>query len=61
MEVVPVKTQRDYRRILKEIERLMRAKRNTPEGDSLGALVTLVEARERERFQAGGFDDRVLR
>ena len=50
MEVAPVKTQRDYRRILKEIEGLMRAKRNTPEGDRLDVLVTLVEAWERNRF-----------
>jgi HTH-type transcriptional regulator/antitoxin HigA len=31
---------RDCRRILKEIEGLMRAKRNTPGGDRLDVLVT---------------------
>jgi HTH-type transcriptional regulator/antitoxin HigA len=50
MEIVPIKTQRDYRRVLKEIEGLMRARRNTPEGDRLDVLVTLVEAWERKRF-----------
>ena len=35
MEIMPIKTQRDYRRVLKEIEGLMRAKRNTPEGESV--------------------------
>ena len=35
MEIVPIKTNRDYRRTLKEIEGLMTAKRNTPEGDRL--------------------------
>ena len=50
MEIVPIKTQKDYRRVLKEIEGLMRAKRNTPEGDRLDVLVTLVEAWERKRF-----------
>ena len=50
MEIVPIKTQRDFRRVLKEIEGLMRAKRNTPEGDRLDVLVTLVEAWERKRF-----------
>lgn len=50
MEITPIKTQRDYRRVLKEIEGLMRAKRNTPEGDRLDVLVTLVEAWERKRY-----------
>jgi HTH-type transcriptional regulator / antitoxin HigA len=50
MEIQPIKTQRDYRRVLKEIEGLMRARRNTPEGDRLDVLVTLVEAWERKRF-----------
>src|SRR5580658_7616718 len=50
METAPIKTQRDYRRVLKEIERLMRAKRNTPEGDRLDVLVTLVEAWERKHY-----------
>ena len=46
MEVTPIKTKRDYRRTLKEIEGLMGAKRRTPEGDRLDVLVTLVEAWE---------------
>jgi len=52
MEIVPIRTQRDYRRILKEIAGLMRAKRNTPEGDRLDVLVTLVEAWERKRCRS---------
>jgi HTH-type transcriptional regulator/antitoxin HigA len=50
MEIAPIKTQRDHRRALKEIEGLMRAKRNTPEGDRLDVLVTLVEAWESKHF-----------
>jgi HTH-type transcriptional regulator / antitoxin HigA len=50
MEIEPVKTQRDYRRVLKEIEGLMRAGLNTPEGDRLDVLVTLVEAWERKHY-----------
>jgi HTH-type transcriptional regulator/antitoxin HigA len=50
MEIMPIKAQRDYRRVLKEIEGLMRAKRNTPQGDRLDVLVTLVEAWERKHF-----------
>ena len=51
MNIVLIKTQRDYHRILKEIERLMTAKRNTPEGDRLDVLVTLVEAWERKHYR----------
>jgi HTH-type transcriptional regulator/antitoxin HigA len=42
MDIVPIKPQRDYRRVLKEIEGLMSARRNTPEGDRLDVLVALV-------------------
>jgi HTH-type transcriptional regulator/antitoxin HigA len=50
MNIRPIKTQRDYRRILKEIEGLMNAKRNTPEGDRLDVLVMLVEAWEAKHY-----------
>src|ERR1700676_3004281 len=50
MNISPIKTQRDYRNVLKEIEGLMSAKRNTPEGDRLDVLVTLVEAWERKHY-----------
>ena len=50
MDIVPIKSQRDYRRVLKEIEGLMSARRDTPEGDRLDVLVTLVEAWERSLF-----------
>lgn len=48
MNISPIKTQRDYRYALRGIEGLMTAKRNTPEGDRLDVLVTLVEAWERK-------------
>lgn len=50
MDITPIKTHRDYRRVLKEIEGLMTAKRNTPEGDRLDVLVTLVQAWERKHY-----------
>jgi HTH-type transcriptional regulator/antitoxin HigA len=50
MDIAPIKTQRDYRRALKTIEGLMTARRNTPEGDRLDVLVTLVEAWERKHY-----------
>lgn len=40
MDIAPIKSQRDYRRALKQIEELMNARRNTPEGDRLDVLVT---------------------
>jgi HTH-type transcriptional regulator/antitoxin HigA len=50
MNISPIKTQRDCRNVLKEIEGLMSAKRNTPEGDRFDVLVTLVEAWERKHY-----------
>ncbi|MBB5047840.1 HTH-type transcriptional regulator/antitoxin HigA [Rhodopseudomonas rhenobacensis] len=50
MDIAPIKSQRDYRRALKEVEGLMAARRNTPEGDRLDVLVTLVEAWERKHY-----------
>ena len=51
MDIAPIKSHRDYRRVLKEIEGLMSARRNSPEGDRLDVLVTLVEAWERKEHQ----------
>ena len=50
MDIAPIKNRRDYQRALKDIERLMRAKRNTPEADRLDVLVTLVEAWEQNHY-----------
>jgi HTH-type transcriptional regulator / antitoxin HigA len=50
MNVAPIKTTRDYRRALKEIEGLMQARRGTPDGDRLDVLVTLVEAWEARHY-----------
>jgi HTH-type transcriptional regulator/antitoxin HigA len=51
MDIPLIKSQHDYRRALKEIEGLMNARRNTPEGDRLDVLVTLVEAWEASLFK----------
>ena len=50
MEIRPIKTDRDYHDVLKEIESLMAAEPDTPEGERLDVLVTLVEAYERKHF-----------
>lgn len=46
MIIKPIKSERDYQRSLKEIDRLMDARPNTPDGDRLDVLVTLVTAWE---------------
>ena len=50
MEIKPVKTKAAYRAALKEIESLMTARPNSPEGERLDVMVTLVEAYERKHF-----------
>ncbi len=48
MEIKPIKTEADYDAVLQEVERLMDTdvEPNTPDGDHLEVLVTLVEAYE---------------
>ncbi len=52
MDIKPIKTRKDYERALKAVERLIGARRNTPEGDQLDVLVTLIEAYEARHFPA---------
>ena len=51
MTIKPIKTERDYRKALKEIENLWDAKPNTSMGDRLDVLVTLVEAYEQKYYK----------
>jgi HTH-type transcriptional regulator / antitoxin HigA len=44
--IKPIKNERDYEQVLKEIERLMDARANTADGDRLDVLATLAEAWE---------------
>ena len=46
----PIKTDADYRAALKEIESLMMADPDTPEGEKLDVMVTLIEAYEAKHF-----------
>jgi HTH-type transcriptional regulator / antitoxin HigA len=50
MEIKPIRTNADYERTLRTIERLWGAKQGTPQGDRLEVLATLVEAYERRHF-----------
>ncbi len=50
MDIKPIRTEQDYRAALEEIERLMDAEPETPDGDQLDVLATLVEAWEEKHF-----------
>jgi HTH-type transcriptional regulator/antitoxin HigA len=49
-EIRPIRKKRDYEAALTEIERLWGAKANTPEGDRLDVLATLIDAYETEHY-----------
>lgn len=50
MNIRPIKTEADYLATLKEIEGLLDAAPNSPEGDRLEVLTTLVEAYEEQHY-----------
>lgn len=50
MEIKPIKTENDYFKSLKRVEALWGSKRDTPEGDELDLLVTIVEAYEIKHY-----------
>ncbi len=50
MNIYPIKNDADYQSALAEIDKLMDAEFNTPEGDALDIWVTLVESYEAKQF-----------
>ena len=50
MDVKPIKTDADYQAALQEIATLMTARLDSPEGERLDVLTTLVEAYERKHY-----------
>ena len=56
MKIKPIRTNADYERALREIQRLWGAKEASPEGDRLDVLATLVDAYENEHFPTGSAD-----
>lgn len=50
MDIKPIKTDADYRAALKDIESLMTAGVDTPEGEKLDVMATLIEAYEAKHF-----------
>ncbi len=56
MEITPIKTEANYEAALEELETLMSAEPDTPEGDRLDVLTTLVEAWEEKHHGIEGPD-----
>ncbi|KAA9131539.1 DNA-binding protein [Marinihelvus fidelis] len=50
MNVYPIKTEHDYERALARVDALMDARPDTPQGDELDILVTLIEAWEERQY-----------
>ena len=50
MTIKPIKTKKDYKEALKKIDKLFDAKHNTPRGDLLEVLATLIEVYEQKKF-----------
>jgi HTH-type transcriptional regulator / antitoxin HigA len=53
MKIKPIRTDADHERALRQIEQLWGAQEETPEGDALDILVTLVNAYEDHRWPIG--------
>lgn len=56
MNIFPIRTEDDYDAALARIDELMNAELETPEGDELDILVTLVEAYEAKHYQIPACD-----
>ena len=50
MDIRPIKTEKDYNSAIKRIEELWGSKKDTPKGDEMDLLVTLVESYEMKNF-----------
>jgi HTH-type transcriptional regulator/antitoxin HigA len=50
MDIRPIKTENDYNAALKEAEQLFNAAPESPEGDRLEVLATLIEAYEEKHY-----------
>ena len=50
MEIRPIKTEQDYNSAIRRIEVLWGAEKDTPQGDEMDLLVTLVESYEMKHY-----------
>jgi HTH-type transcriptional regulator/antitoxin HigA len=51
MNIKPIKNEADYKSALSAVQKLWNAEPNTPEGDRLDVLVTLIEAYEAKHYR----------
>jgi HTH-type transcriptional regulator/antitoxin HigA len=51
MDIRPIRTEKDYNAALKEAEQLFNAAPESPEGDRLDILATLIEAYEEKHYR----------
>ena len=56
VDIRPIKTDQDHRAAVEEIDRLWGAAEDTPEGDRLDILATLVDAYEDQRWPVADLD-----
>lgn len=56
MRISPIKSEKDYEKALVELDRLFDAKPNTPDGDYVEILATLIEKYEDEHHAIGAPD-----
>jgi HTH-type transcriptional regulator/antitoxin HigA len=50
MKIKPIRSDRDYQLALERVEKLWGSAANTPQGDELEVVVTLIEAYERQNY-----------
>jgi len=50
MDITPIRSEKEYREVLRHIESLMSANPETPAGDRLEVLTILVEDFERKHY-----------
>lgn len=50
MNITPIRTKKDHSNALKRVDELWNAKANTPQGDELEILSTLIEAYENKHY-----------
>jgi HTH-type transcriptional regulator/antitoxin HigA len=50
MDIKPIRSEADYERALRRVEKLWDSPKNSPRGDELDILATLIEAYERRHY-----------
>ena len=53
VDIKPIKIDADYQAALKEVEGLIMARPDTPEGEKLGVIITIIKVYEAKHFPMG--------